>query len=102
LSTPPAHICVSELPCLEVICYAAVNKTVVHKIRRTYARPQCFSAQEAEIRRTEVQSQPEQIVCETLSGKKPITKKGWWSDSRCRPCVQTPVQQKKKKKKMNL
>jgi hypothetical protein len=29
--------------------------------------------------------------------KKPITKKGWWSDSRCRPWVQTPVPQKKKR-----
>jgi hypothetical protein len=29
-------------------------------------------------------------------------KKGWWSDSRCRPGVQAPVPQKKRKKKMNL
>jgi hypothetical protein len=28
------------------------------------------------------QSQPRQIVTETLSQKKPITKKGWWSGSR--------------------
>jgi hypothetical protein len=32
--------------------------------------------------------------------KKPITKKCWWSGSRCRPWVQTPVPQKKKKKKV--
>jgi hypothetical protein len=44
-----------------------------------------------------VQSQPRQIVCETLSRKKSITKKGWWSGSRCRPGVQTPALQKKKK-----
>jgi hypothetical protein len=32
--------------------------------------------------------------------KKPIIKKkGWWSGSRCRPLVQTPVLQRKKKKK---
>jgi hypothetical protein len=30
--------------------------------------------------------------------KKPNTKQGWWSSSRCRPLVQTPVLQKKKKR----
>jgi hypothetical protein len=29
--------------------------------------------------------------------KKPLTKKGWWSGSRCRPWVQTPVPKEKKK-----
>jgi hypothetical protein len=42
------------------------------------------SYSEAEIRRTAVQSQPEQIVPDPLS-KKPFTTKGWWSGSRCRP-----------------
>jgi hypothetical protein len=46
--------------------------------------PAILATQEAEIRRTEVQSQPGQIVLETLS-QKPITKMGWWSGSRCRP-----------------
>jgi hypothetical protein len=32
---------------------------------------------------------------QTLSKKKPITKKGWWSGLRCRPWVQTTVPQKK-------
>jgi hypothetical protein len=43
--------------------------------------------QETEIRRITVQSQPWQIVCEPLSGKKPKTQKGgsWWSGSKCRP-----------------
>jgi hypothetical protein len=31
--------------------------------------------------------------------KNPITKKGWWSGSRCRPWVQTPVPQKNLKNK---
>jgi hypothetical protein len=31
--------------------------------------------------------------------KKPFTKKGWWSGSRCRPWVQMPKLQKYKKKK---
>jgi hypothetical protein len=31
--------------------------------------------------------------------KKPITKKGWLSDSRCRPWVQVPVLQNKNKNK---
>jgi hypothetical protein len=29
--------------------------------------------------------------------EKRFTKKGWWGDSRCRPWVQAPVLQKKKK-----
>jgi hypothetical protein len=33
---------------------------------------------------------------EDLILKKPITKKDWWSGSRCRPWVHTPVLQKKK------
>jgi hypothetical protein len=40
------------------------------------------ATQEAEIRRIQVQSQPRQTVLETLSRKKPFTKKGWWSGSR--------------------
>jgi hypothetical protein len=36
--------------------------------------PVILATQEAEIRRIVVQSQPEQIVHETLSQKKPITK----------------------------
>jgi hypothetical protein len=55
--------------------------------------------QEAEIRRISVESQPGQIVCETLSQKLPSQKKGgrgWWSGSRWRPWVQVPVLQKKK------
>jgi hypothetical protein len=31
------------------------------------------------------------------TSKKPTIKKGWWSGSRCRPWVQTPVPQKKRK-----
>jgi hypothetical protein len=40
--------------------------------------------QEAEIGRIEIQSQPRQIVRDPIS-KKPITEKGWWSGSTCRP-----------------
>jgi hypothetical protein len=43
-----------------------------------------------------VRSQPREIVCEMLSGKNPSQKRAWWSGSRCRPCVQTPVPKKKK------
>jgi hypothetical protein len=38
-----------------------------------------------------VWSQPRQIFWETLSQRKPITKKAWWSGSRCWTWVQTPV-----------
>jgi hypothetical protein len=39
------------------------------------ARPRILVTQEAEIRRTAIQSQPGQIVCETLSQKHHITQK---------------------------
>jgi hypothetical protein len=42
-----------------------------------------LAIQEAEIRRITVQSQPWQIIHETVL-KKPITKTGRWSGSRCR------------------
>jgi hypothetical protein len=38
--------------------------------------PVILASQEAEIRRITVQSQPRQVVLETLSSKKAITKKG--------------------------
>jgi hypothetical protein len=51
--------------------------------------PVILATQEAEIRNTVVQIQPRQIVHETLSQKKPITKKKKrlveWSGSRYRP-----------------
>jgi hypothetical protein len=43
--------------------------------------PIILATQEAEIRRLVVQSQPWQIVFETLSQKIPNTKQGWWSGS---------------------
>jgi hypothetical protein len=42
-------------------------------------------AQVAEIRRIAVRSQTRKIVFKTLSQKNRITKKGWWTGSRCRP-----------------
>jgi hypothetical protein len=65
-----------------------------------------LATQEAEIRRIAVQSQPGQIVHETLSWKNP-TKKGWWSGSSgtctcvasMRPWVQT---EKKKLLKLGI
>jgi hypothetical protein len=54
-----------------------------------WLRPIILATQKAEIRRISVRSQPEKIVCETVSQKKKkqkktITKKGW-RGSRCRP-----------------
>jgi hypothetical protein len=56
--------------------------------------PVILATQETEIRRITVWSQPG----ETQSQKKPMRKKVWWGGSMCRPWVQTPVPQKKKKK----
>jgi hypothetical protein len=51
-----------------------------------------LATQEAEIRRIKVQSQPGQIVHETLSQKYPSQKKkGWWSGSWCRPCKKLKI-----------
>jgi hypothetical protein len=40
---------------------------------------------EAEIRRIMVQSQPREIIRETLSRKNSSQKRGWWSEAKCRP-----------------
>jgi hypothetical protein len=57
--------------------------------------PVILAAQEAEIRRILVWSQPGQIFLKTLFHKNPSQKKkkGWWSGLRCRPWVQTSVPQ---------
>jgi hypothetical protein len=60
-----------------------------------------LATQEAEIKRIAVQSHPGQIVHETISRKTHHTKKGWWSGSRCRLLVQTPVPKKKKRNQTN-
>jgi hypothetical protein len=54
----------------------------VFKARCQWLMPVILATQEAVIRRITVQRQPEQIVLETLSRKKPIPKKGWWTGSR--------------------
>jgi hypothetical protein len=51
--------------------------------RHSRLTPVILATQEAEIRRIKVPSQ--QIVPETVSQKKPITKESLWSGSRCRP-----------------
>jgi hypothetical protein len=50
---------------------------------------------EAEIRKIVDSSQLRQTVPETIS-QTLQKKKGWWSVSRCRPWVQTPLPQKRK------
>jgi hypothetical protein len=52
--------------------------------------------QGTEIRRIAIQSYTGQIICETLFRKKPITKKCWWSGSRC-PVFKLQYQNKKRK-----
>jgi hypothetical protein len=64
--------------------------------RHHWLMPIILAAQEAEIRRITVPSQPRHIVLKTASWQKSITKKSWWSDRRCKPWVQTLIPQKKK------
>jgi hypothetical protein len=45
-----------------------------------------------------IQSQPRQTVVKTLSQKNPSQRKGWWSGSRCRPRIETPVLHKQQRK----
>jgi hypothetical protein len=68
--------------------------------------PIILAIQVAEIRRIEVQSQPQAIVCKTLSRKKPITKKGlmeWLKQedcllSKCEALSSNPSTTKKKER----
>jgi hypothetical protein len=57
----------------------------IYKAGYRWFTPIIVVTQEAEIRRISVQSQPGQIVPGDPILKKPFTKKGWWSGSRCRP-----------------
>jgi hypothetical protein len=59
--------------------------------------PITLTTQEAEIRRITAWSQTGQTVPWDPISKKPFIKKGWWIDSRCRPWVQAPVLEKKKR-----
>jgi hypothetical protein len=60
--------------------------------------PVILAAQEAEIRRTAVRSQPGQTVRKTLSRKSTSQIKSWWNGSKCSPEFE-PQNRKKKKKK---
>jgi hypothetical protein len=63
--------------------------------------PVILATQEEEIRRTATQSQLGQIVYRILSRKHPSQKMGWWSGSRCRPCISSPSTTKKTTTKTN-
>jgi hypothetical protein len=62
-----------------------------------------LSYSEAEIRRINHWRKPTQANSswEPIS-KKPFTKKCWWSDSRCRPWVQTPIPPKREEEELSF
>jgi hypothetical protein len=57
------------------LCYLALLIIITKSARHQWLTPVILAAQEAEIRRIMVQSQPRQIVCETLSRKNPSQKR---------------------------
>jgi hypothetical protein len=65
---------------------------------RWWLTPGIIATQEAEIRRIMVQNQPWANSFRDPISNRSITKKGWWSSSRCGSWVQTPVLQKKEKR----
>jgi hypothetical protein len=81
-------------PKLFYLSYKDLLKIIMES-QEPMAHTWILATQEAETRRIKVWNQLRQTGRETLSWKKPITKKGWWSGSRCRPWVQTPVLPKK-------
>jgi hypothetical protein len=61
------------------------NETVsntIYKAKWQWLTPEILATQETEIRRIVGQSQPRQIVLRPYLTNN-ITKKGWWSGSRC-------------------
>jgi hypothetical protein len=55
------------------------------------------ATQEAEIRKIMVRSQPGQIVLQDPISKNPSQKQGWWSGSKWKSWVQTPVLKEKER-----
>jgi hypothetical protein len=58
-------------------------RTLVKELRQK--RMVFLATQEAEIRKMEIQSQPQANSSQDPILKKLITKKGWWSGLMCRP-----------------
>jgi hypothetical protein len=80
-------VAITYLSVINHFCICVVNLSEFHTFARCWwLTPGILVIQEAKIGRITVQSQPRQIVHETLSQKKkkPSQKKGWWSGSRCR------------------
>jgi hypothetical protein len=71
--------------------FSWLRKFLLLKILESGTSGLCLTTQVAEIRRIAVQRQPRHNTLKDPVLKKPFTKKGWCSGSRCRPWVQTPV-----------
>jgi hypothetical protein len=74
------------------------NKSeIFHEAGYRWLLPTILAAQEAEIRRTEVQSQPRQIVLKTLSQKNPSQKRAGGVAQGLGPEFKPQYHQKKKR-----
>jgi hypothetical protein len=76
-STWEDHKFEASLCCIARTCLKKIKKVkyVRYLAGHRWLTPVILAAQEADIRRIIVQSQPGQIVCETLSQKKTLHKK---------------------------
>jgi hypothetical protein len=66
----------SSRPAWAIQGYSGLKIKRAEGARRWWFMPVILATEEAEIRRIVVRSQPRQIVCETLSRKKILHKKG--------------------------
>jgi hypothetical protein len=79
LKSQSKHRCVKNIACAGCWWLMKRKKQVLHDTGHQWLMPEILAIQE------DVRSQPQANGSQDPISKKPITKKGWWSGSRCRP-----------------